>query len=104
MAEPRLRRRAAVAGIAGHAVTREGMENLVGVDAPQTVGVVVGDDQVSVGPPHHAQRPAGVSLLRGYAVLVAGAGNRPDGAGRPVVKHLPQTHIGGATHQRLGIR
>ena len=72
-AEAGLAGRAAVARIAGDAVSGKGVQDSVRVDPPDAMTEVVADYEVAAGTPHYTHRPAGVRLLGRDAVTVAHA-------------------------------
>ena len=72
----------------GHTVPGEGMQDTVLVDAPDTVGADVSDDQVAIGSSHHAHGPTDICVLSGYAVAVADPRNTDDGVGVQLLEKL----------------
>ena len=91
-AEAGLACRAAVARIAGDAVSGKGVEDSVRVDPPEAMTVVVADDEVAVGAPHNTHGPAGVRLLGRDAVTVAHARNGGYVASRQACERLGGGH------------
>ena len=82
--DPRVPCGAAVAGVPGHAVAREGVEDAVGVDAPDAVAVVIVDDDVAVDLPDDAHGPAALSFPGGDAFSDRRTRNRRDVTEREV--------------------
>ena len=93
---------AAVAGVAGHAVTGESVEDALPVDAPDAVAPDVGEDEVAVGATHDAHRPTDVSLGRGDALAVPDAGNRGDMTGAEPGEVIEQIHATSVANEVRG--
>ena len=91
--DPRVLCGAAVAGVPGHTVTRDGVEDAVGVDAPDAVAVVIVDDDVAVDLPDDAHGPAALGFPGGDAFSDRRARNRCDVTGREVSETVVQDSL-----------
>ena len=77
--DPSFQGGAAVARVAGDAVTGKGVEDAFPVDTPDPVAPDIGEDQVAIGASHYSHGPADIGRGGGDAVAVADAGHGGDG-------------------------
>ena len=91
-AQPSLQRRPAVAAIPRDAVAGEGVQDAVPVDAPEAVGVPVGDDQIAFGAADDADGPAYVGLFRRHAGFMRRTRDGGDVAGGQLWEKGIQVH------------